>query len=365
MKKQKCTFLNLDGSVLHPTRGSETYHLIDSNYLGQYKISVEAVQWINKYKSNKKISALNLPQGLINCAYAILRANDLNVMPVISGPIEFEQIQKLSNSFTLPEASQAHQSFNVKDLVAEKVVHTDKINALLMQLAANLEDQQAFSRFSPSIQNMVRAKIAGIVELGIFLDHFCQEKFLKGSMLNDFASAFAPEEDAPPFSNKYEFTIHGLNQVQVEKGKTNTNKVFIATPFSWPEDEPLRQKAMETIKKVCTELGWKADIVTQSHTDNISDRILSDIKSSRFVIAELTYHNKGVYFESGYARGLGKNVFHLVRNGHHQNSKDVEESKRMHFDIQQVQYRRWEDATDLYTQLKDWIYSTVGEYKEF
>jgi nucleoside 2-deoxyribosyltransferase len=42
--------------------------------------------------------------------------------------------------------------------------------------------------------------------------------------------------------------------------------------------------------------------------DDITDEIIAGIKECRFVVADLTGYRDGVYFEAGYAKGLGKPV---------------------------------------------------------
>src|SRR5215472_8908980 len=47
----------------------------------------------------------------------------------------------------------------------------------------------------------------------------------------------------------------------------------------------------------------------------ITETILAMIRQARFVVADLTHERPNVYFELGYARGLGKTVITLLRAG--------------------------------------------------
>jgi nucleoside 2-deoxyribosyltransferase len=136
---------------------------------------------------------------------------------------------------------------------------------------------------------------------------------------------------------------------------------LIAIQFIWPDEQELRQEVLLAIKEACKSNGYEADVVNQDHTGNVSDQIISDIKKSRFVVAELTYNNRGVYFEAGFSRGLGLPVFHLVRNGHIDG--EDKEGKKVHFDIQQLMYRKWTNPEELKNGLKSWIAATVGPYE--
>lgn len=44
---------------------------------------------------------------------------------------------------------------------------------------------------------------------------------------------------------------------------------------------------------------------------NIQARLEVEIRKARFVVAELSHHNNGAYWEAGFARGLGKPVIYM------------------------------------------------------
>lgn len=47
----------------------------------------------------------------------------------------------------------------------------------------------------------------------------------------------------------------------------------------------------------------------------ITDRILASIQRAGLVVVDLTQDRPNVYFELGYARGLGKTVVTIMREG--------------------------------------------------
>lgn len=57
----------------------------------------------------------------------------------------------------------------------------------------------------------------------------------------------------------------------------------------------------------------------------IDDKIRVDIRNSRFIIADLTDENRGVYWEAGYAEGLGKPVIYTCE-------KKYFDEHKTHFD---------------------------------
>lgn len=155
-------------------------------------------------------------------------------------------------------------------------------------------------------------------------------------------------------------TIKGWDATRVHAPHAQSSTAFVAMKFAWPgdEEEKLRLAAYAAIQEACRSNGFEASIVSQAHTDNITDRIVAEIRAARFVIAELSYNNQGVYFESGFARGLGKQVFHVIR-ADHLNGAD-HEGKRIHFDIAQVMYRTWTTPDELREKLRVWIAATMN-----
>ena len=58
----------------------------------------------------------------------------------------------------------------------------------------------------------------------------------------------------------------------------------------------------------------------------IDDRLRVEIRQSRFLIADLSHHNKGAYWEAGYAEGLGKPVIYTCEK------EKFDSPQKTHFD---------------------------------
>ncbi len=86
------------------------------------------------------------------------------------------------------------------------------------------------------------------------------------------------------------------------------------------------------------------------HNNQITDQIIVEIRKSRLVIADFTGHRGGVYYEAGFARGLGIPVIYTCRKDHFE---------KRHFDIYQFNHVVWETTEDLRTKLRDRILATV------
>ena len=94
----------------------------------------------------------------------------------------------------------------------------------------------------------------------------------------------------------------------------------------------------------------------KEHVNKIDDEIISEIRRSRFLVADFTSEPNqprgGVYFEAGFALGLNIPVIWTCR-------EDL--VAQLHFDIRQFNQIVWTSADDLYQKLKNRIGAVLGE----
>lgn len=92
----------------------------------------------------------------------------------------------------------------------------------------------------------------------------------------------------------------------------------------------------------------------REHNDDITDEILAGIRTSRFVLADFTGQRNGVYYEAGFAAGLGKPVVRTVRE---------DETNDLHFDTRQLNHIRWRaDAQPAFARaITARIVATIGQ----
>jgi nucleoside 2-deoxyribosyltransferase len=88
-----------------------------------------------------------------------------------------------------------------------------------------------------------------------------------------------------------------------------------------------------------------------THNDQIDAHIIAEIKAAKFVVADVTHGAAGVYFEAGYAIGLGRPVIWMCRRD--RKPQDV------HFDTQQYNHILWESPEHLRSELTDRIIATI------
>jgi nucleoside 2-deoxyribosyltransferase len=97
---------------------------------------------------------------------------------------------------------------------------------------------------------------------------------------------------------------------------------------------------------------FKALLISQKeHTNDINDEIISEIRRSRFMICDLTGYRGGVYWEAGFAYGLGLEVFYTCKEDW-VNSKDLDlydkdrkkvsyKQEGIHFDLEHRNRISW------------------------
>lgn len=90
----------------------------------------------------------------------------------------------------------------------------------------------------------------------------------------------------------------------------------------------------------------------KEHANSISDEIMAEIRRARFVVADYTKANNGVYFEAGFAIGLGILVIPTCRKDH---------LSTLHFDIRHINTLSWESPAELANALAKRISAIIGD----
>jgi nucleoside 2-deoxyribosyltransferase len=129
----------------------------------------------------------------------------------------------------------------------------------------------------------------------------------------------------------------------------DSKQVFVAMSFSEEMDEIF----IRAIRPAIISSGYEPYRIDKiEHNKKICDLIITEVRKSRFVIADITSHKKGVYFEAGYAMGLGLPVIWCCQD-------DEEQIRNMHFDTRQYNHILWKDIEDYKTRLEIRIKSTI------
>ena len=137
----------------------------------------------------------------------------------------------------------------------------------------------------------------------------------------------------------------------LDKPNSESNQAFVAMWFGSALDNIYD----EGIKPAVEASGYKPfRIDRKPHNNNIVNEIIAEIRRSRFLIADFTHDESGirggVYYEAGFAHGLGLPVIFTCRKG-----------TNVHFDTDQLFRIIWDDAKDLTNKLKNHISATIGD----
>lgn len=141
---------------------------------------------------------------------------------------------------------------------------------------------------------------------------------------------------------------------ELRKGKASSRLAFMAMQFG---DEQLDAVYREHFKLAVASTGFELKRLDEGQPAGlIDDRLRVEIRQSRFLIADLSHHNKGAYWEAGYAEGLGKPVIYTCR-------KDAFNTEGTHFDTNHHLTVMWdpEYVGEAVEKLKATIRATLPE----
>ncbi len=131
-------------------------------------------------------------------------------------------------------------------------------------------------------------------------------------------------------------------------GGARLRTCFVAMAFSPTLDDAYSLGIEPAVQHDCGMSVVRVDRV--QHNESINDLIIVQVRTAQFVVADVTLHRNGVYFEGGYAMGLGRPVIWMVRE---------DDSKNVHFDTSQLNHIVWTDPADLRTKLARRIQATI------
>ena len=150
--------------------------------------------------------------------------------------------------------------------------------------------------------------------------------------------------------------IHFAGRIFVEEqlgALGRSRQAFVAMWF----DKSTEKAFKRGIEPAIEDAGYEARRIDQKEfLGKVDDEILAEIRKSRFVVADFTTSKKagargGVYYEAGFAQGLGIDVIYTCR-------KDRMEA--VHFDTNHFNHITWKKPKDLRTQLQHRIEAVLG-----
>ena len=153
--------------------------------------------------------------------------------------------------------------------------------------------------------------------------------------------------------NHYNVTVDGYRYIAELNSKSDSAQAFVAMWFN----NEMREICENGIKPAIEQAGYKPmRIDKKNDVVKIDDAIVAEIRRSRFLVADSTHGRDGarggVYYEAGFAFGLGLPVIYTCR-------EDMVDE--IHFDTRQYHHTVWKTAEGLRVSLKNRIVALIGD----
>lgn len=145
-------------------------------------------------------------------------------------------------------------------------------------------------------------------------------------------------------TRKCEVTISGWEYLEPRTPPGGDPKrCFVAMWF----DDSMDKDYADGIEKAIRDCNFLPFRVKEHPTNkSVIEKILAEIRRAGFLVADYTGHRPNVYYEAGFARGLGREVISCCKEGHHEN---------LAFDTRDLGHIVWKDPADLYEKLRNSI----------
>jgi nucleoside 2-deoxyribosyltransferase len=135
---------------------------------------------------------------------------------------------------------------------------------------------------------------------------------------------------------------------QMANTRAASEQAFVAMWF----DDELKEAYDLGLKEAIRAAGYDpVRIDRKEHEGKIDDEIIAEIRRSAFVVADFTGHRGGVYYEAGFAHGLGRRVIFTCKK---------EEIKNLHFDVRQYNTILWTSPEEIVAPLQNRILALFG-----
>ena len=149
-------------------------------------------------------------------------------------------------------------------------------------------------------------------------------------------------------------SVSGYERIRQQLTRQDLTRGFVAMWFDPKTKEAYDNGIAPAIKSAGYEPVRIDDLLATGETamDKVDDAILAEIRRSRFMVADFTGLRGGVYYEAGFAEGLGIPVFYSCR---------ADYIDKLHFDTRQIYHVGWNTPMELYQGLSYRIRAKLGE----
>lgn len=213
----------------------------------------------------------------------------------------------------------------------------EKLDKLLAYVANKATSPGQWISIRPDLDYPL-AVASGQFELLEYLNHLTTERYLKSPAQHGIGTT--------PFT--YTPTIKGWRHLEpAPRPGGEPGRCFVASWLDDQMDEPYRIGINPAVRACGFTPIWMKDI---PENKGITDRILSEIRRAEFIVADFTGQRQSVYFEAGFARGLGREVIWCCRR---------DEVGDLHFDIRHFGHVVWDTPADLSEKLQASIRANI------
>ena len=148
-------------------------------------------------------------------------------------------------------------------------------------------------------------------------------------------------------------TVDGYSFLEERRSAPASSQAFVAMWFDSSTDHVYADGIQPAIEHA----GYAPMRIDRTeHINKIDDEVIGELRRSRFVVADFTSGDEGargsVYYEAGFARGLGIPVIGTCR------SDQIDD---IHFDTRQYAHIRWPHPSELQPALEARIGAVIGE----
>ncbi len=182
-----------------------------------------------------------------------------------------------------------------------------------------------------------------IVELRFYIDYLKERGWIE--TVRDARHTRIPHS---------KLTIEGHEKLNnLGNVKIDSSDAFVAMWF----DKAMDLAWIEGIDPGIRNAGYRpVRVDQQEHVGKIDDQIIAEIRKARFVVADFTQGDSGarggVYYEAGFAHGLGIPVIFTCR---------ADALGKVHFDTRQYNHIVWETPEELREKLTNRIEAAIGK----
>ena len=333
MVSNKCAIWPDFDATYTPIDDSGSYCIESKRAGGKYEISSEVAKSIEGLEDPEKV---RLTTWLVD-----QRSQGVSQPKVTEEIIDYVKTKRL---LSVPERADRLLRF-----IAKKTEKTgDPVSFRTLEDAGNPNVQGA-------IQNTHLAcawsESTDWEEINYFLDYMTKKGWLK-------SGAYGEDPIIYNGTIQVTVTIDGYSRIGDLETEIDSVQAFVAMWF----DDEMKKVYEKGIKPAIEDAGYKSvRIDLKPDANKLDDEIIGEIRRSLFLIADMT-HGKcgargGVYYEAGFAYGLGKPVIYTCRG---------DMIGKVHFDTRQYAHILWEEEKirELRKKLCDRILARIGEGPE-